>query len=70
MVSPNSTFTELVTTTFRNHPKMITDNISKHNALYRRLTKRGKITLLDGGWEIVRPLFYAENGSYQRLTVN
>lgn len=68
MPSPNSTFTELVTTTFRNHPKMIADNIGNHNALYRRLTKRGKVTLLDGGYEIVRPIFYAENSTYQRFS--
>lgn len=68
MVSPNSTFTELVTTTFRNHPKMVSDNVSTHNALYRRLTKKNQIKLLDGGYEIVRPLFYAENSTYQRFS--
>src|SRR5262245_31060092 len=68
MATPNSTFTEMVTTTLRNHPTDIADNMSKHNALYRRLQKNGKIKKLDGGYEIVRPLDYAENGTFQRYS--
>ena len=37
MASANSTFTEIVTTTLREHPSVIADNVSEHNALYRRL---------------------------------
>src|SRR6185437_7056536 len=68
MASPNSTFTEIVTTTLRNHPNEIADNISKHNALYRRLQSRGKLETLDGGYAIVRPLDYAANSTYQRYS--
>lgn len=69
MASPNSVFTELVTTTLREHPGVISDNVSKHNALYNRLTKRGKVQRsLDGGYEIVEPLEYAENDTYQRYS--
>lgn len=68
MASPNSTFTELVTTTLRNHPTEISDNVSQHNALYRRLKTGGKIKKLSGGYEIVRPLDYAENSTYQRYS--
>lgn len=68
MTSPNSTFTEMVSTTLREHPKEITDNVSRHNALYRRLMKRGKLKTIDGGYEIVRPLDYAENSTYQRYS--
>ncbi len=67
-VSPNATFTALVTTTFRNHPNMVADNVSNNNALYRRLYKKGKVNLIDGGWEIVRPLDYTENSTYQRYS--
>ena len=56
MPSPNSTFTELVTTTLRNHPSEVVDNVSDHNALYRRLKEKGQIDMLSGGYEIVRPL--------------
>lgn len=68
MASPNSTFTEIVTTTLREHPSEITDNVSDHNALLRRMKKRGNIKKVDGGYEIVRPLDYAENGTYQRFS--
>lgn len=68
MASPNSTFTELVSTTFRNHSKEIRDNISKNNALLRRLMDKGQIETLDGGLSIVTPLDYAANGTYQRYS--
>jgi hypothetical protein len=68
MTSPNATFTELVASTLRNHPGAIADNVSKNNALYARLKKRGRIKLLSGGYEIIRPLDYAENATYQRYS--
>ena len=68
MTSPNATFTELVASTLRNHPGEIADNVSKNNALYARLKKRGRIKLLSGGYEIIRPLDYAENATYQRYS--
>jgi hypothetical protein len=68
MASPNATFTELVSTTFRNHSKEIKDNVSKHNALLRRLTAKGKIRIEDGGLSIVQPLDYAANGTFQRYS--
>ena len=68
MPSPNSVFTEMVTTTLRNHPTEVSDNVSANNALYSRLKKRGKIKALSGGYEIVRPLDYAENSTYQRYS--
>lgn len=68
MASPNATFTELVSTTFRNHRKEIADNVSNNNALLKRLTSRGKIRIEDGGLSIVTPLDYAENSTYQRYS--
>ena len=68
MASPNSVFTEMVTTTLRNHPSEVSDNVSKHNALYNRLKTRGKIKKISGGYEIVKPLDYAENATYQRYS--
>lgn len=68
MASPNSTFTEIVTTTLRNHPSEVHDNVSNHNALYRRLRDKGQIKTLSGGYEIVRNLDYAENATYQRYS--
>ena len=68
MASPNAIFTELVSTTFRNHDKELRDNVSKHNALLRRLTAKGKVRIEDGGTSIVTPLDYAQNGTYQRYS--
>lgn len=65
-VSPNTTFTEMVATTLRNHPNEFADNISQHNALYRYMKSKNKIRLEDGGYEIVRPLDWANNSTYQR----
>ena len=68
MASPNSVFTELVSTTFRKHSKEIKDNVSNNNALYRRLREKGTPRTEDGGLTIVEPLDYAQNGTYQRYS--
>jgi len=68
MATPSSTFTELVTSTLRNHPSEISDNVSQNNALWRYLKRKGKIDLEDGGYEIVRNLDYANNSTYQRYS--
>lgn len=63
MTSPN--LTEIVTTTLRNREKEWFDNVTDNNALLTRLKQRGQIKPLDGGRTIVKPLMYAENGSFQ-----
>jgi len=68
MTSPSAVFTELVTSTLRNHPSEIADNVSQNNALWRYLKRKGKIDLEDGGYEIVRNLDYANNSTYQRYS--
>jgi hypothetical protein len=68
MPSPNSVFTELVSTTFRKHKKEIKDNISNRNALMKYITKKGNYETLDGGLSIACPLDYAQNGTYQRYS--
>lgn len=68
MTSPNSTFTELVTTTLRQHRKEITDNVSNNNALLAKLLAKNRIDVIDGGYEIAIPLDYAENATYQRYS--
>lgn len=68
MASPNSTFTELVSTTFRKHRKEIKDNISNRNALYKWIMKKGNYRSEDGGLTIATPLDYAENATYQRYS--
>lgn len=68
MASPNSVFTELVTTTFRKHRKDIVDNISRNNAFYERMMSKGRKRIEDGGLTIAAPLEYAMNGTYQRYS--
>lgn len=61
-------FTELVSTTYRNHRKDVADNVSKHNALFRKLVSKGRIRIEDGGLSIVTPLDYQANSTYQRYS--
>lgn len=61
-------FSELVTTTFRNHSKEVANAVSKHNALYRKLNEKGNVRLEDGGLSIAQPLEYASNNTYQRYS--
>jgi len=68
MASPNSTFTEIVSTTLREHKPEFTDNVTNHNALLQRLSSKGKLDVVDGGYEIVTNLEYAENSTYQRYS--
>ncbi len=68
MASPNSTFTELVTSTFRKVRKDVKDNLSNRNALLKHIYKRGNYRSEDGGLTIVTPLDYAANGTYQRYS--
>lgn len=63
-----TTFTELVSTTFRNHRKEIANNIENHNALLRYLNDRGRKRMVDGGLSIVEPLDYAANSTVQRYS--
>ena len=61
-------FSELVSTTFRKHYREIADNVSTHNALWRRLTEKGRTRIEDGGLSIVCPLEYATNSTFQRYS--
>lgn len=68
MAIPNSTMTEIVTTTLRNRTGQLADNVSKNNALLSRLQKKGKVKPVSGGRTIVQELEYAENGTFKRYS--
>lgn len=68
MPTPSSVFTELVSTTWRNHAKDVKDNVSRNNALYNRMVTKKQIRTEDGGLSIVQPLDYNSNGTYQRYS--
>lgn len=61
-------FSEAVTTAYRNHKSEITDNTTKHNALFRRLYSKGRKRIEDGGLSIVTPLDYQANNTVQRYS--
>lgn len=61
-------FNELVTTTYRNHRKSVADQVTRHNALFRRIMEKGKNRKEDGGLSIVEPLDYQANSTYQRYS--
>ena len=61
-------WTELASTTFHKHSSDVSDNVSKHNALFRKLNAKGKVRTEDGGLSIVAPLEYASNSTYQRYS--
>lgn len=64
----NSTFTELVTTTYRKHRKGFKDNLTNRNALLKYMYKKGNYRTESGGLTIVEPLDYAANSTYQRYS--
>jgi len=68
MASPNSTYTEIVTSTLAHRSGEIADNVSVNVALLDRLKKKGNITLIPGGRTIVQELEYAENSTFMRYS--
>ena len=62
MAIPNTNWSEITTTTLFNRQKKLADDVSKNNALLRRLSERGKIKTFDGGQAIVQEIEYSENG--------
>src|ERR1041385_5793532 len=68
MASPNATFTELVSTTFRRHGKKFIDNVSRNNALLAYIMRNNEIEEVPGGLSLVEPLDYNSNNTYQRYS--
>ena len=66
MTTPNTNWGEITTTTLFSRSKKLADNVTKNNALLRRLNKKGKVKSVDGGQAIVQEMEYSENGTYKR----
>lgn len=49
-------FSDIVTSTFRDHAPKVRDNMATSNALWGTLAKQGKIKKFQGGTEMVRPV--------------
>ena len=54
MANPN--YNDLLTTTIENRSRKLADNVTKNNALLKRLNERGKIRTIDGGSKIVEEM--------------
>jgi hypothetical protein len=59
MAFPN--VTDIVATTIENRSKKLADNVTKNNALLRRLDERGNVRTISGGSLIFEELTFAEN---------
>lgn len=68
MAIPNTNWSEITTTTLYNRSRKLADNVTKNNALLRRLSQKGKVKEFDGGQAIVQEIEYSENGTYKRYS--
>ena len=62
MAIPNSSYTELITTTIDNYRDTLADNVMKHNPMLARLERKGNTDPAEGGVKLLENLQYAENG--------
>jgi hypothetical protein len=65
---PNINWSEITTTTLHNRSRKLADNVTKNNALLRRLSQKSRIKPFDGGQAIVQETEYSENGTYKRYS--
>lgn len=64
MASPNTSFTDIITTTLQGYSKTLADNITNHNALLKKIDRKGNKDYATGR-TIVQELEYAENSTAQ-----
>lgn len=62
MASPNSAFTDIVTTTLQGYSGEIADNVTNHNALLKEINRKGNKRTATGR-TIVQELEYAQNSN-------
>ncbi len=66
MASPNAS--QIASTTIESRTGMLADNVTKNNALLKKLREKGKIKTVSGGRVIYQELEYAENSSFKRFS--
>lgn len=75
MASPNSSWTDILTTTMNNRSKKLADNVSDSTAILSRFKEKGRIRKVSGGVSILQELEYAENSNamwysgYEQLAI-
>lgn len=68
MATPNSNYSEILTTTIDNYSSTLADNVMTHNPLLDRIRKRGNNRPFSGGVKILENLMYAENATMKWYT--
>lgn len=63
MAFANPSYTDIISTTIQNRSGVISDNVTKNNALLARLKQRGNIKKFAGGNVIIQELSFAENNN-------
>lgn len=63
MAFANSAISDIIATTIQNRSGRIADNVTKNNALLRRLERRGNVRSFSGGNAIMQELSFQENGN-------
>ena len=75
MASPNSSWSDILTTTLYSRTKKLADNMSDNTAILMRMKEKGRIRTVSGGEAILQELEYAENtnamwySGYEQLAI-
>lgn len=65
MASPNTNWSEIVTTTLYNRTGKLADNVTRNNAILMRMSEKDNIEFARGGVAIAEELEYAQNSTAQ-----
>lgn len=63
MAFANPNISDIVATTIENRSRKLADNVTKNNALLRRLSERGNVRTVSGGSTILEEIMFAENAN-------
>lgn len=64
-VIPNTSYTEIITTTLDNYRSKMVDNVLNHNPLLAKLNSKGNTDAASGGAKLLENLMYDENGTFK-----
>lgn len=63
MASPNTNYTEIISTTLDNYRDTLADNVTNNNALLVYMKKNGNADPAAGGAKLLENLMYEDNGT-------
>ena len=63
MAFANTSYTDILATTIESRSKKVADNVTKNNAILKKMEMSGKIKPFSGGHKILQELSFAENGN-------